>query len=226
MRVGAGKLLRNAVSPGKERPRRPRAARAALRRGTAGRAEQTRLIACLDVRDGKLAKSVQVRRHEGHRRSGAEGARILRRRSRRTGLLRHHRVERQTPHHARRGRGGGASRCSFRCRSAAASDPSPMRPICASPAPRRSTSTAPPCERPALIAECADAIGNQNIVLSMDIKAVDDAAQCPSGYEIVIHGGRTPNGPRRARVGARRRTPRRRRTRDQLDRRRRHPRGL
>ena len=49
-------------------------------------------------------------------------------------------------------------------------------------------------QRPALIAECADAIGNQNIVLSMDIKAVDDAAQCPSGYEIVIHGGRTRTG--------------------------------
>lgn len=49
-------------------------------------------------------------------------------------------------------------------------------------------------ERPALIAECAEAIGNQNIVLSMDIKAVDDTSQCPSGYEIVIHGGRTRTG--------------------------------
>jgi cyclase len=46
-------------------------------------------------------------------------------------------------------------------------------------------------ERPALIAECAEAIGNQNIVLSMDIKvAAPDAF--PSGYQIVIHGGRTP----------------------------------
>lgn len=49
-------------------------------------------------------------------------------------------------------------------------------------------------ERPALIAECADAIGNQNIVLSMDIRRVPSNAQCPSGYEIVIHGGRTPKG--------------------------------
>jgi cyclase len=48
--------------------------------------------------------------------------------------------------------------------------------------------------RPALIAECADAIGNQNIVLSMDIKAVDVSEQCPSGYEIVINGGRKPMG--------------------------------
>jgi len=49
-------------------------------------------------------------------------------------------------------------------------------------------------ERPALIAECADAIGNQNIVLSMDIKAVDDRGRFPSGYEIVTHGGRTRTG--------------------------------
>ena len=48
--------------------------------------------------------------------------------------------------------------------------------------------------RPALIAECAEAIGNQNIVLSMDIKTVAVSAACPSGYEIVIHGGRKPMG--------------------------------
>lgn len=47
-------------------------------------------------------------------------------------------------------------------------------------------------ERPALIAECADAIGNQNIVLSMDIKATERSGEFPSGYRIVIHGGRTP----------------------------------
>jgi cyclase len=48
--------------------------------------------------------------------------------------------------------------------------------------------------RPALIAECAEAIGNQNVVLSMDIRrvAVNDAQ--PSGYEIVIDGGRSPTG--------------------------------
>lgn len=49
-------------------------------------------------------------------------------------------------------------------------------------------------QRPALIAECADAIGNQNVVLSMDIRAVPVSASCPSGYEIVINGGRTPVG--------------------------------
>jgi imidazole glycerol-phosphate synthase subunit HisF len=49
-------------------------------------------------------------------------------------------------------------------------------------------------QRPALIAECADAIGNQNVVLSMDILAVQANERCPSGYEIVINGGRTPTG--------------------------------
>ena len=49
-------------------------------------------------------------------------------------------------------------------------------------------------QRPELIAECADAIGAQNIVLSMDILKVQQSKQCPSGYEIVINGGRKPMG--------------------------------
>jgi len=49
-------------------------------------------------------------------------------------------------------------------------------------------------QRPALIAECAEAIGNQNVVLSMDIRRVQASEACPSGYEIVINGGRTPVG--------------------------------
>ena len=48
--------------------------------------------------------------------------------------------------------------------------------------------------RPELISECASAIGSQNIVLSMDIKQVDVTKEIPSGYEIVIEGGRTPMG--------------------------------
>ena len=48
--------------------------------------------------------------------------------------------------------------------------------------------------RPALIAECAEAVGNQNIVLSMDIRRVSPTATLPSGYEIVIEGGRKPMG--------------------------------
>ncbi|XOV82168.1 MAG: imidazole glycerol phosphate synthase subunit HisF [bacterium] len=49
-------------------------------------------------------------------------------------------------------------------------------------------------QRPELISECADAIGNQNVVLSMDILQVPVSVTVPSGYEIVINGGRTPMG--------------------------------
>lgn len=49
-------------------------------------------------------------------------------------------------------------------------------------------------KRPELIAECAEAIGNQNVVLSMDVKSVAKSRDLPSGYEIVINGGRTAMG--------------------------------
>ena len=48
--------------------------------------------------------------------------------------------------------------------------------------------------RPALIAECAEAIGSQNVVLSMDIRRTEAGPELPSGYEIVIDGGRQPMG--------------------------------
>ncbi len=48
--------------------------------------------------------------------------------------------------------------------------------------------------RPALIAECAEAIGNQNVVLSMDIRRVGENGDFPSGYQIVVDGGRKPMG--------------------------------
>ena len=49
-------------------------------------------------------------------------------------------------------------------------------------------------KRPELIAELARAIGNQNTILSMDILRVGKTEAIPSGYEIVINGGRTPMG--------------------------------
>lgn len=49
-------------------------------------------------------------------------------------------------------------------------------------------------KRPELIAECAHALGNQSTILSMDIKRVDVSRVLPSGYEIVINGGRTDTG--------------------------------
>ena len=45
-------------------------------------------------------------------------------------------------------------------------------------------------KRPELISECALAIGTQNTVLSMDIQKVGESREFPSGYEIVIDGGR------------------------------------
>jgi len=47
---------------------------------------------------------------------------------------------------------------------------------------------------PELIARCAAAIGSQSVVLSMDVLRVPPRAEVPSGYEIVINGGRKHMG--------------------------------
>lgn len=47
---------------------------------------------------------------------------------------------------------------------------------------------------PNLIYEGAKAFGSQCIVLGMDVKRVEPSEKIPSGYEIVIHGGRKPMG--------------------------------
>ena len=49
-------------------------------------------------------------------------------------------------------------------------------------------------KRPELVSECAEAIGDQNVVLSMDVRSVPVSAEQPSGYEVVIDGGRRPMG--------------------------------
>ncbi|MEA2011485.1 MAG: imidazole glycerol phosphate synthase subunit HisF [Verrucomicrobiota bacterium] len=49
-------------------------------------------------------------------------------------------------------------------------------------------------KNPQLIADASKAFGVQCVVLSMDIKAVPISEKIPSGYEIVINGGRTPMG--------------------------------
>ena len=48
-------------------------------------------------------------------------------------------------------------------------------------------------QRPELIRECARAFGSQSTVLSMDVRAASSGRQ-PSGYEIVINGGRKATG--------------------------------
>jgi len=47
---------------------------------------------------------------------------------------------------------------------------------------------------PALISRASRAFGAQCVVLSMDVRRVGPAEPIPSGYEIVINGGRTPTG--------------------------------
>jgi cyclase len=49
-------------------------------------------------------------------------------------------------------------------------------------------------KRPALITEIARAIGSQSTILSMDVRQVPVNETIPSGYEIVINGGVTPTG--------------------------------
>jgi cyclase len=48
--------------------------------------------------------------------------------------------------------------------------------------------------QPDIIREGAEAFGSQCVVLGMDVKRVARSARLPSGYEIVINGGRTPMG--------------------------------
>ena len=47
---------------------------------------------------------------------------------------------------------------------------------------------------PLLIAKGADAFGSQAVVVGMDVRKVEPAEAVPSGYEVVIHGGRKPVG--------------------------------
>ncbi len=49
-------------------------------------------------------------------------------------------------------------------------------------------------KNPDIIAEGARAFGSQCIVLGMDVKKVRASNEIPSGYEMVIHGGRTLTG--------------------------------
>ena len=49
-------------------------------------------------------------------------------------------------------------------------------------------------ENPLIISEGAQVFGSQCIVLGMDVKKVEASQETPSGYEIVIHGGRKFTG--------------------------------
>ncbi|MDR3135115.1 MAG: imidazole glycerol phosphate synthase subunit HisF [Deltaproteobacteria bacterium] len=47
---------------------------------------------------------------------------------------------------------------------------------------------------PSLISEGAEAFGSQAVVLGIDAKKVPPTPEIPSGYEVVINGGRVPTG--------------------------------
>ena len=49
-------------------------------------------------------------------------------------------------------------------------------------------------QNPLLISEISEAFGAQCAILSMDVLRVGESKETPSGYEIVIHGGRTRTG--------------------------------
>jgi cyclase len=49
-------------------------------------------------------------------------------------------------------------------------------------------------KNPHLLTEVSQAFGAQAVVLSMDVRGVPPTLEIPSGYEIVIHGGRIPMG--------------------------------
>jgi cyclase len=49
-------------------------------------------------------------------------------------------------------------------------------------------------KNPEIIREGAKAFGNQCVVLGMDARKVEKTEALPSGYEVVIRGGRTPMG--------------------------------
>ncbi|TYT76352.1 imidazole glycerol phosphate synthase subunit HisF [Desulfobotulus mexicanus] len=49
-------------------------------------------------------------------------------------------------------------------------------------------------KNPRIISEGAEAFGSQCIVVGMDVKKVDKSEKIPSGYEMVINGGRTYTG--------------------------------
>jgi cyclase len=68
-----------------------------------------------------------------------------------------------------------------------------MRAVLLAGAEKVSVNTAA-VQEPEIITAGAQAFGSQCIVLGMDVKRVEPSRTLPSGYEVVIHGGRTPMG--------------------------------
>lgn len=153
----------------------------------------TRLIPCLDVRDGKLTKGV---RFEGNQDIGDPVETARRYYEQGADEIVFYDI---TASHEGRGIfldvvervaasifipfsvGGGISTVQH------------MRDVLLAGAEKISINSAA-IKNPALISEGAEAFGSQAIVVGMDVKKVSATAATPSGYEMVIHGGRTATG--------------------------------
>jgi cyclase len=72
-------------------------------------------------------------------------------------------------------------------------NPEDMRAVLLAGAEKISVNSAAVCT-PEIISQGAAAFGSQCIVVGMDVLAVPASPEIPSGYEVVIHGGRTPTG--------------------------------
>ena len=152
-----------------------------------------RVIPCLDVRNGRLTKGVKFVGNEDIGDPVKNRPAVLRGRGRRNRLLRHHAsaeargifldvVEKVAseifiPFSV----GGGISTVQD------------MRAVLLAGAEKISVNSAA-VKHPEIISQGADAFGSQAIVVGMDVKRVPVTPEIPSGYEIVIHGGRKAMG--------------------------------
>lgn len=152
-----------------------------------------RVIPCLDVREGRLTKGIKFSRNENigdpvksARRYYEEGADEIvfyditaSAEARGIFLDVVERVAEQIfiPFSV----GGGIS------------DVAQMRDVLLAGAEKVSVNSAA-VQNPGIISEGAEAFGSQAIVVGMDVLAVPVSADIPSGYEIVIHGGRKRMG--------------------------------
>ena len=189
------------------RPRALHAARVRLADALAARGGRLmlarRIIPCLDVKDGRVVKGVRFvdLRDAGDpvevaARYDAEGADEL-------SLPRHHRLARGAADHPRRRGAHGRARLHAAHRRRRRAHASTTCARCSAPAPTRCRSTRPRWRVPTFVREAAERFGTQCIVVAIDARrrVADDPAR---GWEVFTHGGRTPTGPRRGRLGARR----------------------
>ncbi len=153
----------------------------------------TRLIPCLDVRDGKLTKGV---RFEGNLDIGDPVETARRYYEQGADEIVFYDI---TASHEGRGifldvveRVASSIFIPF-CVGGGISTVAHMRDVLLAGAEKISINSAA-IKNPALICEGAEAFGSQAIVVGMDVKKVPVSPTLRSGYEMVIHGGRTPTG--------------------------------